>query len=149
MLKNNYFNLSVLILIVAFFSFTFCASEASKSSEAKEVSEVTEVKVEKKKVLRHVVALQFKDDISDEQTAEAVQFFMDLKDKIPQILKFEGGTDISVENLTKDFTHCFILTFEDEAARDAYLPHPAHMEVVKKNKPMLKDLLVMDFWGEE
>lgn len=101
----------------------------------------------KKRVLKHVVALKFKDDITAGRKAQAIQNFWDLKDEIPEIKEFEGGKDFSVEGLDKGFTHCFILTFESEAARDIYLPHPAHIRVAEQNKPMLSDLLVLDIWG--
>jgi len=104
---------------------------------------------EKKKVLRHVVSFQFKDGISTERQAQAIQDFLALKDVIPQIQKFEGGADLSVEGLDKGFTHCFILTFKNEADRDIYLPHPAHIKLAEKNKPLMKDLIVLDVWGEK
>ena len=113
------------------------------------ISSCSSASVNKQKVLRHVVSFQFKEEISEAQKAQAIQRFWDLQDKIPEIKKFEGGENISVAGLDKEFTHCFVLTFENEAARDIYLPHPAHTKVVEENKPMLKDLLVVDFWGEE
>ena len=100
-------------------------------------------------VLRHVVLLQFKDEVSIKAREQAVQNFLDLKGKIPEILNIEGGKNISDGGLSKGFTHCFVLTFEDESDRDIYLPHPEHMRVVEENKPLLDDLLVADFWGEE
>ncbi len=103
----------------------------------------------KQKVLRHVVCFQFNNDVSEKSKAEAVQIFLDLKDEIPEIKKIEGGENISEGGLSKDFTHCFILTFESEAARNIYLPHPAHQRIVEKNKPLLSDLFVFDIWGEE
>ena len=100
-------------------------------------------------VVRHVVAFQFKDDVPEHQREQAVKDFLELKNRIPEIRKFEGGQDISVEGHNKGFTHCFVLTFEHVAGRDAYLPHPAHLEVVKKNKPLMKDLFVFDYVGEQ
>ena len=100
-------------------------------------------------VLRHVVLLQFKEEVSIKAREQAVQNFLDLKGKIPEILNIEGGKNISEGDLSKGFTHCFVLTFEDESDRDIYLPHPEHMRVVEENKPLLDDLLVADFWGEE
>ena len=102
-----------------------------------------------KKVLRHVVAFQFKDEISVERRKQAVADFLELKERIPEIIKFEGGEDVSVEGFAKGFTHCYTLTFENEEGRNIYLPHEAHMEVAKKNKPLLKDLFVLDYWGVE
>ncbi|NRB47807.1 MAG: Dabb family protein [Saprospiraceae bacterium] len=106
-------------------------------------------KKEKKTVLRHVVSFQFKAEISSERRAQAVKDFLDLKNRIPEIKKFEGGENVSVEGYDKGFTHCFVLTFENEEGRSVYIPHPAHIEVSKKNKPLMKDLFVVDYWGEE
>lgn len=103
----------------------------------------------KNQVLRHVVSFQFKDEISPERRARAVRDFLELKNRIPEIIKFEGGEDMSVEGFNKGFTHCYVLTFENKEGRDVYLPHPAHIEVAKKNKPLMKDLFVIDYWGEE
>ena len=100
-------------------------------------------------VLKHVVAFQFNDDVSEERKNQAVQDFRDLSGKIPEIRKFEGGENVSDKGMNKQFTHWFVLTFDSEADRDIYLPHPAHLEVVQKNKPLLADLLVVDFWGLE
>ena len=131
--------------------FSTCA-ESQAATEAPVASDAPMEKQEMKepqKVLRHVVAFSFKEEITPENQTKAIENFMSLKDEIPGILSFEGGEDISVEGFTKDLTHCFVLTFADEAARDAYLPHPGHMRVVKENKPLMSDLLVLDFWGEE
>ena len=78
------------------------------------------------KALRHVVLFKFKDGTTDEQVAEVVDAFRDLQNKIDVIEDFEYGTDVSVENRSEGFTHCFFVTFADEKARDTYLPHPAH-----------------------
>ena len=104
---------------------------------------------DKKQVLRHVVTFQFKEEVTAKRRTQAIKDFVALKDSIPGILSFEGGQDISVEGLSKGFTHCFIITFENEQARDAYIPHPAHIKLVEKNKPLMRDLLVVDVWGEE
>lgn len=103
----------------------------------------------KNQVLRHVVSFQFKDEIPPERRARAVRDFLELKNRIPEIIKFEGGEDVSVEGFNKGFTHCYVLTFENKEGRDVYLPHPAHIDVAKKNKPLMKDLFVIDYWGEE
>ncbi|MEM6642905.1 MAG: Dabb family protein [Bacteroidota bacterium] len=102
-----------------------------------------------KDVLKHVVAFTFKDSLTTERKVQAVADFVALKNQVPGILSFEGGEDVSVEGLTKGFTHCFIVTFESLEARDVYIPHPAHLELVDKNKPLMKDLIVLDVWAKE
>ncbi len=98
------------------------------------------------KALNHIVCFQFKDEIPMERRQQAVSDFLALKEEIPEIKSFEGGENISTEGLDKGFTHCFILGFADEAARDIYVPHPAHKKLAAKNKPLMKDLVVVDVW---
>ena len=93
------------------------------------------------------MCFKFKEDATKEQIAKVVKTFEDLKKKkkIAEIENFEWGTNNSPEGLNKGFTHCFILTFANEKARDAYLPHPDHKAFGKVLKPILDDVFVIDF----
>jgi hypothetical protein len=97
-------------------------------------------------VLRHVVLFKFKDDTTDEQIRQIEKAFCALPDKIDVICDFEWGTDVSVENRQEGFTHCFLVTFRDEAARAQYLPHRAHKAFGKLLGPHLDKVLVIDYW---
>ena len=77
-------------------------------------------------LLRHVVLFKFKDGLPEAEIATIVEAFGKLKSQISEIVDYEFGTDISTENLSQGFTHCFVVTFENEAGRDKYLPHQAH-----------------------
>ncbi len=103
---------------------------------------------EQKGLLKHVVCFKFKDDAKPTEVDKVVQAFKDLQDKIPTIISLECGTNVSPENLTRGFTHCFILTFKSAKDRDAYLPHPAHRAFGGVLGPvMAKDgVMVIDFW---
>lgn len=99
--------------------------------------------------LRHVVLFKFKRDVTPQQIQKVVDAFGALPEKIEVIRDFEWGTDVSVEQKTHGFTHCFVVTFNDAKGRDTYLPHPAHKEFVKLVGPLLEDVLVFDFvWKE-
>jgi len=99
------------------------------------------------KVLRHVVLFKFKQDATEKQIDEVVKAFAALPKKIDTIIDFEMGTDVSVENKAKGFTHGFIVTFRDDAGRAVYLPHPDHKAFGKLLGPILDDVLVFDFWA--
>jgi len=101
---------------------------------------------EKGKALRHVVCFKFKADAKPEQVEGIVKAFAELPKKIDGITAYEAGTNNSPENLNKGFTHCFVVTFKDEKAREAYLPHAAHQEFVSQLKPILEDAFVIDYW---
>jgi hypothetical protein len=99
--------------------------------------------------MRHIVLFKFKDGTTAEQQKSVEDAFRELPKKVPEIVGFEWGTNISPENLNQGFTHCFLVTFNDTKARDTYLPHPAHKAFGKVLKPYLDKVLVIDFVGKD
>lgn len=98
------------------------------------------------RLLRHFVVFKFKSSAPKEKIEEVVKAFKALPSKIEAIHDFEAGTDVSIENKSKGFTHGFLVTFRNEADRAIYLPHPAHQEFVKLVGPVVEDVLVFDYW---
>jgi hypothetical protein len=96
-----------------------------------------------------VVLFKFKDTSTPEQVKVVQQAFSALPGKINTIQDYEWGTNVSPENLAQGFTHCFMVTFKNEADRDGYLPHPAHKEFVNVLGPHLDKVLVFDFIGNK
>ena len=45
------------------------------------------------------------------------------------------------------YTHCFLLTFKDDAGRQAYLPHPDHAAFGATLGEIRDKVFVMDYWG--
>ena len=97
-------------------------------------------------VLRHMVLLKFKDDATAAQVREIEVAFCRLPSATGVIHNLEWGTNVSPENLDQGYTHCFFLTFKNEADRDAYLPHPAHKEFGALLGPVLDKVLAIDYW---
>jgi hypothetical protein len=95
--------------------------------------------------IRHLVLLKFSPGASVAQVRGIEQSFSALLGAIDEVQGLEWGTNNSPEGLAKGFTHCFNLTFADAAGRDAYLPHPAHLAFVEVLKPLLEDVLVVDY----
>ena len=97
-------------------------------------------------LLRHVVLFQFKDGTPDEKIREIENAFRACLRRSAPSTTLNGGTDISVEGKADDFTHCFFVTFANEADRDAYLPHPDHAAFGTLLRPHLQKVLVVDYW---
>lgn len=93
----------------------------------------------------HVVHFKFKKEATPEQIKKVEVEFAALKGKISEVQTLEWGTDISPEGLGDGFTHCWVLTFKDAKARDAYLVHPAHKAFVDVAIPAIEKPLVVDF----
>lgn len=104
---------------------------------------------ESKKVLRHVVCFKFKESATDKQLDGIVKAFAALQKKIPSIKEFEWGTNNSPEKHDKGFTHCFILSFDSEKGRAAYLPHEDHKAFGAMLGPVLDDVFVIDYWAKK
>jgi len=97
------------------------------------------------KNVRHIVMFKFKDDVGKAKVDEIVAAFGKLKNKISEIADYEAGTNVSPENLEQGYTHCFVVTFNTIADRDAYLPHPAHKKFVELLDGKIDKVLVFDF----
>jgi quinol monooxygenase YgiN len=95
--------------------------------------------------LRHVVMFKFKADAKAEQIANIEKHFATLPEKIDTIIDFEWGTNVSTENKNDGLTHCFFVSFKDQAGLDVYSPHPAHQAFVKELLPILDKVVVIDY----
>jgi len=95
--------------------------------------------------LKHAVFFKFKDDASDAAVKEVEDGFAALPAKIETITAFEWGKNNSPESHSHGFTHCFMVTFKDDAGRAVYLPHADHEAFVKVLKPSLDKVRVLDF----
>ena len=98
---------------------------------------------------RHVVTFKYGDGVPADRIGDITARFAALRDSIPGITAFEHGVNNSPEGLNKDITHVYLLTFADAAARDAYLPHPAHQRFVELLDGAVEDVFVIDYLVEE
>ncbi len=98
-------------------------------------------------LLRHVVLIKFKDSATAADIQKVENAFRELPNKIKEIAAFEWGKNNSPEELNQGFTHCFFVSFKNEAGREIYLPHPAHKAFVEILKPVLDKVLVIDYWA--
>src|SRR5512137_233346 len=87
--------------------------------------------------LQHVVCFKFKPTATAQDIRNVEEAFQALKQKIPQVVTLEWGTNVSKEKKDKGFTHCFILSFKSEKDLDAYIVHPEHKAFGKIVGPVL------------
>jgi len=98
-------------------------------------------------MLRHVVMFGWKPEVPAERIREIEDALRSLPAKIPQIAAFEWGTDVSVQGLSRGFTHCFVISFASEADRDAYQVHPEHQAFLALSRPNVATLLPFDYFA--
>jgi hypothetical protein len=103
---------------------------------------------EKDKVLRHAVFFKFKDGTSQKDIAKVVAAFDELPKKIDSIKDYQRGPNVSPIGFNDGYTHCFLVTFADDAGRTKYLPHPDHKAFGNVLRPHLDKVFVVDYWGK-
>ena len=102
-------------------------------------------------MVKHVVLIRIRRDVPPDQIERLFAEIAGLRSKIPGIRDFSWGPYSSPEGLHRGFTHGFVMTFADEASRDAYLPHPDHERVKQQILPLLEgglDGVVVFDWVE-
>jgi len=81
-------------------------------------------------MIRHMVHLRFRDDVSAAAKQDLYDRLGGLSDHIDGILDFQSRANISVETpLARGFLDMFWLDFRDLAVRDAYLVDPTHQVI--------------------
>src|SRR6266850_3328246 len=98
--------------------------------------------------LQHVVSFKFKTTAAAADIKKVEAAFEALKQKIPEVMALEWGTNVSKEKKDKGFTHCFILSFKNEKDLETYIAHPDHKAFGKIVGPVLDDVFVIDFWAK-
>jgi hypothetical protein len=101
-------------------------------------------------MIRHIVVFKYSSTATQEQIDTITKAFVGLQEKIPGIVSLEHGTNNSPEGKNLGFTHVYSLTFENEAARDAYLPHLEHQKFgeLLRSSGIFVDAFVVDYTVE-
>jgi hypothetical protein len=96
-------------------------------------------------MIYHLGGFKFKPEATQEQIDHAFSELRKMVGQIPGLLKIEHGPHVSDEGLDEGLEYVFLMQFESFEARDAYLPHPVHMERVDLFGKILERPVVLDF----
>jgi hypothetical protein len=77
-------------------------------------------------MIRHCVFFKFRADVPQSERDGIYAQLGALVGPVDGLLSAKFGPNVSPEGLGKGFNDGFIMDLSDAAARDAYLPHPAH-----------------------
>lgn len=92
----------------------------------------------------HVVLLSWNPDTPSGVKATAQEMIQSFPFSIPGVLSVAAGENMSAENLGDGLGFGFLVTFEDTFARDAYLPHPVHLELAELLRANSARVVVFD-----
>jgi hypothetical protein len=95
--------------------------------------------------VQHLVVIKFKPTMSGARIDELFRALARLQEVIPGIERYAGGPYASREGLNQGYTHGFLMTFTSPAARDNYLTHPEHQQLLRDFLPGINNVLAFDF----
>src|SRR5688500_689224 len=95
--------------------------------------------------VKHVALLKFKDGTTQEQIDDVFSQLLDVSENVPGIDDYVAGPNNSPEGLSDGFTHGFVMTFHDAAARDGYLTNADHERFKSAAMPVIDKVVVFDF----
>ena len=95
--------------------------------------------------VKHIALVKFKQGTTEEQIAKIFDEILDMTESIPEIEDYVAGPNSSPEGLTQGYTHGFIMTFKDAAARDSYLANPERTRLKANHQAHIESVSVFDF----
>ena len=91
----------------------------------------------------HIVMFAFKEENKGANMARVKAMLEALPEKIGTLKSMEVGIDISRSE--RSFDMVLVSTFDDQEGLNAYVPHPAHQEVVSVIKEVTLLSKVVDY----
>lgn len=96
-------------------------------------------------MIRHLLLIKFKESIENYKIDRIRLLFETMPNKIEGVVSVEWGINDSPEGKNQGYTHCVLMTFADDKARQHYLPHPEHELLKDEFLPVMDDIVVFDY----
>lgn len=99
-------------------------------------------------MIRHIVFIRFKPEMTDAKIFSIFDGLYDIKDKLPGVLSITSGKSKSPEQMERGYMHGFVVDFTDWDALQTYQDHPDHKllggKLVANAVAGIDDILVFD-----
>ena len=87
-------------------------------------------------MVRHVVTLTARDDVTPEQLADVVSVIASLPHVVPGIRSYSVGTDLGIDDGNASIA--IVADFDDQTSYEIYRDHPEHRRVINEHvRPIL------------
>jgi hypothetical protein len=93
-------------------------------------------------MITHIVLLQPKIEVTDDQIMTALDHVKALQKAIPGIVDVRAGKNRS--NYHQGYTYGFVMQFSDAEHFKAYAPHPAHQMVSEELQHICQKIIDFD-----
>lgn len=79
-------------------------------------------------MIKHVVLLNWKDGVTQDQIDGLTDAFLGLTAEIPQIKSYQFGQDLGL--MPGNASYAIVAEFDSEQDLQAYIVHPAHQKIL-------------------
>lgn len=93
-------------------------------------------------MIRHIVLLKPKTEVSADEIATVLDRVRGLQKDIPGMVEVRAGENLSAN--TQGYTYGFVMHFVDAKHFQAYAPHPAHQVVSKELRAICESIIDFD-----
>ncbi|WP_199423237.1 Dabb family protein [Actinotalea solisilvae] len=95
----------------------------------------------------HVVLLRWAATAAPDAVEQLDAAARTVRESVPGVVEISHGPSVSTEHLERGYDYGLYVRFTDAAARDAYLPHPAHRPLADLITTHADTVLVFDLAG--
>lgn len=95
--------------------------------------------------VKHIALFKFRPEVTPVEIETLFDDILDMTEEIAGLEDYVAGGNNSPEGQNQGYTHAFVMTFSDVAARDAYLAHAAHDRMKFKIVALIEGGAVVDF----
>jgi len=93
-------------------------------------------------MISHVVLLQPKAEVTEEDITTVLSHVQDLQESIPGIVETRVGKNLSMNR--QGYVYGFVMRFVDAEHLKAYVPHPAHQVVSRELLNICESIIDFD-----
>ena len=93
-------------------------------------------------MITHVVLLQPKTEVSNEEITTALEHVKALQKEIPGIIDVQAGRNMS--DFNQGYTYGFVMCFVNVEYLKAYAPHPMHQKVSQELQHICQKIIDFD-----
>jgi hypothetical protein len=95
-------------------------------------------------MIDHIVLYRLKPDIAPAELGLVARLVHALTDQVGGIVSVTSGRNTGPMAYQQGYSWGFVMRFADEAARDGYFEHPAHLAIIPSVEAVTSDVLVFD-----
>ena len=92
----------------------------------------------------HVVLIRWSPSAPDDLADRVDRAVRGVREAVAGVVEVSHGPNVSVENLERGYEYGLYVRFADASARDAYLPHPAHLPLAELITTHAASFVVVD-----